>query len=484
MKNEILHAVKWSALCEVTAKIISPISTMILARILAQEVFGIIASLTAITSLADLLTDAGFNAYIVQHEFKNASEKEQVYNIAFWSNLILSLLSFMLITVNRYFFAQLVGAQGYEKALSVACIVIPLTSISSIELAIMKRNLEFKSIGIIRIISKVIPLLITVPLALLGFSYWSLIIGNLLGESVNIILCIKFGKLNPGLYYNIQTLKKILDFSAWAYLESILEWLLSNIAIFTVGAVYGVYYLGIFKTGINIISQILMSVYALYANVYKAAIAKEQNNLKKFKNVFLSFQRYTSILSIPLGIGTFLYREFITGIMLGEKWGEAVNLIGMWGLVTMFSISFGNFFSDAVRAKGYPRKLVIVDSIYLASLLILLRYVGENGLEFDRFCLMYCLLKLVQPLLQIFIGIRTTKIKLIQVIRNCFPQLAASAVMAAAILLFQFSNLSKLKALISIFFCIIIYFIVFYMITPDKKKFRGFWYNKIVRRNL
>ena len=114
----------------------------------------------------------------------------------------------------------------------------------------------------------------------------------------------------------------------------------------------------------------------------------------------------------------------------------------------MFSISFGNFFSDAVRAKGYPRKLVIVDSIYLASLLILLRYVGENGLEFDRFCLMYCLLKLVQPLLQIFIGIRTTKIKLIQVIRNCFPQLAASAVMAAAILLFQFSNLSKLKALI------------------------------------
>ena len=114
----------------------------------------------------------------------------------------------------------------------------------------------------------------------------------------------------------------------------------------------------------------------------------------------------------------------------------------------------------------------------------MLRYVGENGLEFDRFCLMYCLLKLVQPLLQIFIGIRTTKIKLIQVIRNCFPQLAASAVMAAAILLFQFSNLSKLKALISIFFCIIIYFIVFYMITPDKKKFRGFWYNKIVRRNL
>lgn len=75
MNNQVIHATKWSVICEVAAKIIAPITTIILARLLSQEVFGIVASITAITSLADMLSDAGFNAYIIQHQFSSDKEK-------------------------------------------------------------------------------------------------------------------------------------------------------------------------------------------------------------------------------------------------------------------------------------------------------------------------------------------------------------------------------------------------------------------------
>ena len=145
---------KWSIICEIITKIISPITTIILARLLAAEVFGIVASVMAIISLADLLTDAGFNAYIVQHHFDNDVEKKQAFNVCFWSNFTISNVLLMMIIVNRYTFSALVGASGFEMALVVASIVLPLTSISSIEQAIMKKELKFKTVGLIRVTSK------------------------------------------------------------------------------------------------------------------------------------------------------------------------------------------------------------------------------------------------------------------------------------------------------------------------------------------
>lgn len=471
LKSKILYATKWSIICEVIAKVISPVTTMILARILAQEIFGIVASITAITSLADLLSDAGFNAYIIQHQFNNKQEQQRVYNICFWSNFSLSTILFVIIFLNRHFFSCLVGAQGYEHVLIIACFVLPITSISSIELAILKKELNFKNVGIIKIISKLIPLLITLPLAFMQLKYWSLIIGNLVGEFVTAILSIVCGKFKPQKYYSINDLKKIITFSGWAYLESILEWMLSNIAILTIGRLYGIYYLGIFKTGINIISQIITSIYALYSNVYKSAISREQKNIKEFKRIFLIFQKYTSILSIPLGVGTFLYRDIITLIMLGKKWSDAANLIGMWGLVSMFSIAFGNFYSDAIRAKGVPKKLVIIDSIYFVLLVLLLFNSANFNINFNQFCVLYCVLKIVQPLLQIFIGRKITKIKFKEIVFNCFSSIVATIGMALIIIVFNFPKLSIIKAFISIIFSIVVYFILFYIIVPNKKEF-------------
>nr|WP_076779515.1 oligosaccharide flippase family protein [Lachnoclostridium phocaeense] len=466
-KNKVLIATKWSMISEVIAKVISPITTMILARLLSTEVFGIVASITAITSLADLLTDAGFNAYIVQHQFKSEIEKKNTFNVCFWSNFIISSVLFWVIVINRNTFSALVGAQGFEKALIVASLVLPLTSISSIEQAIMKKELRFKEVGLIKVISKIVPLVSTIPLALSGMEYWSLIIGTLIGELVNVILCLKIGSFLPSFYYSFAYLKKISSFSLWAFMESILEWLIANIAILFLGSLYGIYYLGVFKTGINIISQITTSVYALYSNVYKSAIAKEQSNAQSFKQIFYTFQRYTSIISIPLGVGVFLYRNLVTDILLGSKWYESITLIGLWGLTAMISIAFGNFYSDAIRAKGYPQKLVFIDLIYLATIILIL--MNTENMNFQEFCIYFSLAKIIQPVLQIFWGQKICNIRFLSVLSNCYPQLIATGVMATIVIIFNFTKYDNLIQIVTVFISIIVYFIILVCIHPERK---------------
>lgn len=467
-KNKVLNATKWSVISEVIAKVISPITTMILARILATEVFGIVASITAITSLADLLTDAGFNAYIIQHQFADREEKDSTYNICFWSNFTISSVLYLLILFNRSLFAGLVGAGGYEKALIVAALVLPLTSVSSIEQAIMKKELRFKNVGLIKVVSKIVPFVTTIPLALLGLEYWSLILGTLIGEVINVILCLKFGGFIPKLYYSFSRLKVIFSFSIWAFLESILEWLIANVAVLTLGTIFGIYYLGVFKTGINIISQITTSVYALYANVYKSAIAREQYNLDSFRNMLYSFQKYTSIFSIPIGVGAFLYRDLLTALLLGSKWGDATTLIGLWGMTSMLSIAFGNFYSDAIRAKGYPRKLVFIDAVYLALILIILA--NAKDMQFEEFCIYFALAKIVQPVLQILVGRIVCDVPFEKVLKNTLPQIIAVVGMSAFVICFKTNAMSTMKQMISVAICVVIYFTILIVVHPERKE--------------
>ena len=139
---QVKNATKWSAITEITAKLVTPVTSMVLARLLTPEAYGIIATLSMIIVFAEIFTDAGFQKYIIQHEFKNDEEKDQSINVAFWSNLILSVFLWIVIALFSKPLMRLVGNPGYEIPLIVVCISTPLAAFSSIQMAVYKRDFE------------------------------------------------------------------------------------------------------------------------------------------------------------------------------------------------------------------------------------------------------------------------------------------------------------------------------------------------------
>ena len=123
---KIRNATKWSAITELAAKLVTPVSSMVLARLLTPEVFGIVATLTMIISFAEIFTDAGFQKYIVQHEFTNDNCLLESTNVAFWSNLIMSITIWICIAFFCEPLASLVGNPGLGYVIAIACISIPL----------------------------------------------------------------------------------------------------------------------------------------------------------------------------------------------------------------------------------------------------------------------------------------------------------------------------------------------------------------------
>ena len=201
LTGKVVSATKWSSITEIAAKLVSPITTMVLARLLTPSDFGVLVTATMVISFSEIFTDAGFQKYIVQHQFKSNKNLYNATTVAFWSNLIISLIIWLIIIIFSEQIAELVGNPGKGMVIAVSCICIPLAAFSSIQMALFKRKFDFKTLFYIRIIGILIPIIVTIPLAILTKSYWALIIGMIaLNFSNAVILTIK-SEWKPRLFY-------------------------------------------------------------------------------------------------------------------------------------------------------------------------------------------------------------------------------------------------------------------------------------------
>lgn len=376
--NNIIVATKWSAITEIIAKLVSPITNLILARILVPEAFGIVATITMVISFADMFTDAGFQKYIVQHEFKQKEDKNLYTNVAFWTNFTMSLLICFFIIVFSEKIASVVGNPGLGNVISISSIQIILTSFTSIQMAIYRRAFDFKTLFMVRIIGITVPFLITIPLALIGANYWSLIIGNIFGAFLNAIILTVKSEWKPKLIYNFKVLKEMLSFSIWSLIEAISIWLTSWIDTFIIGSVLSTYYVGIYKTSVTTVNGIFALITSATTPVLFSALSRCQNDTDKFNKLFFNMQKIVAYLVMPMSMGMFIYKETVVKIFLGNNWGEASNVIGIWALMSGIVIVLGHYSSEVYRAKGKPKLSFLAQLLHLIvlviSLLIASRY--------------------------------------------------------------------------------------------------------------
>ncbi|MBN2926910.1 MAG: oligosaccharide flippase family protein, partial [Eubacterium sp.] len=212
---KIAKATSWSFLTQIIAKIIPPISNMILARLFAPEVFGAIATITMVTSFADTLSESGFQKYIVSKEYKEKRELWFDADVAFWTNLIISVFLWGLISLFRKPLCIVLGNPELELALMIACVQLPITSLSSIQTAVYQREYNFKRPFVSQLISSIITLLLTLSLAFSGIGYWAIIIGNIVGYLLRSIILSINAEWIPHFYFSFKRLKNIFSFSMW-----------------------------------------------------------------------------------------------------------------------------------------------------------------------------------------------------------------------------------------------------------------------------
>lgn len=379
LNSKIVTATKWSTITEVMAKLVAPISSMVLARLLTPEAFGVVATLNMVIAFAEIFTDAGFQRFLIQHEFKDEEEKDRFTNVAFWSNLVMSFLIWGVIVIFNEPLAALVGNPGLGHVLIVACASIPIAAFSSIQMALFRRSLDFKTLFWRRLAMILVPLCVTIPLAFWLRSYWALVIGTIVTNLVNALMLTIKSNWKPRWFYSFSILKEMLSFCLWCIIDSVLVWTTGYIDILFITRALNDYYLGIYKTSIATVGQFTSVITASIIPVIMPAISRLQGNIPEMRETLLKIQKYTSILLLPIGFGIFMFKDFITAIMLGDQWREAAPFIGLWALMEVITVVFSRFTSNVYPAIGKPRMGVLAQILHLSALIPAVIISGQYG---------------------------------------------------------------------------------------------------------
>lgn len=433
--DKVTTAIKWSTFTELGAKLIAPIVSMVLARLLAPEAFGVVSSLSIIISFSEIITDAGFQKFMIQHEFGNDEDLFKSAHVAFWSNFICGWIVWLVIALFRDILSAWIGSPGLGCALMVAALAIPMTSFYSIPVALLKRSLDFKQLFKIRMVGLSVPLLVTLPLAFLLRNYWALVIGTLAYHVVTAITLILHSQWRPSFYFSWERLREMFSFSMWSVFESLSIWLTGYVDLFIVATALDQSYLGLYKTSTMVVGQIMGVVTSITTPVLFSALSRLQRNRVEFQKLFFHFQKVVALFVMPMGVLLYGYHDWVTRLFLGEQWMSASMFLGLWGLSSAVMIVFAHYASELYRSLGKPRLSAMAQWMHIVFLWPVVWWAVREG--FETLCVARTFVRLQAILVNLFLVWYVVKISPCRMIKNVLVILGASLVLLAGVLLFQ-----------------------------------------------
>jgi len=474
LNKKIVTATKWSSVTEIAAKLVAPVTTMLLARILTPDAFGVLVTVMMVISFAEIFTDAGFQKFLIQHEFESDEELYQSTNVAFWTNFVFSLLIWGLIIIFSQPIANLVGSPNESTEIAVAGCCIPLAAFSSIQMALYKRGFDFKTLFYVRIVGVLIPLFVTVPLALYFRNCWALILGVIAQNFSNALLLTLKSPWKPNRFYSFAKLKEMFSFSMWLTVELFSFWLISYLDFFFVGKLFSPYHLGLYRTSRTIVEQANSLVTSATTPVLYSSLSRLQNNIEDFKQLFFKFQKLVGLLIIPTGTLLFLFKDFIISLLLGVQWMEAAYFFGLWAFFSALTIVFSQYCSFVYLSLGRPKLSILVHIIHILFLLPSI-YISA-GYGFDFFCEVRAFMRLHLILVNLIVMYILIKISFLQMLRNVFPAILGTIVFSLMIMF-----LPKADSIIENILYIILAYIVYLTVVVGFKTERELLVNLVAK---
>lgn len=466
LESKVVTATKWSALTEIASKLVSPVAGMILARLLTPEAYGAVATTTIIISFAEMLTDAGFQRYLIQHDFANDKEKHECADTAFWLNFSFSIIAWLLIVVFRHPLAKFVGSPELGNAIAIACSIIPITAFSSIQASFFKRDLNFKPLFNARIIVIAIPFCITIPLALCLRNYWALIAGSITHKFAYAIILSANSKWNPSFRFCFDKIKEMLSFWGWTTTGRIITYITNYIDLFLISNIFSQHLLGIYRTATQTSTHILALISAIVIPVLLPTYSKVQNNHEKLRTMILKIQKHMGFFLMPVGLCIYLYSDIITCILLGDQWSEAAPIIGIWGLVHSFTLLLSRNYTSMFIAIGKPQIPVLIQALYGVALIPAI--IISADISFDSVYTTRAYMRILHFALNMLLTYITIKLSVFKTIINLLPEIIGCLAMLIMTVLLTRIVMTTFLQLISAALCTFVYFSTVFLFKKER----------------
>jgi O-antigen/teichoic acid export membrane protein len=329
-------------------RVVGLISTVILARLLLPEDFGIIAMASIVIGLVDVLLDMGVNVTLIH----NKSATQQDYDAAWTLRLIQSALATLLVIAAAGPAATYFHDPRVASVIQVLSLALLLSGFENIGTVTFQKKFEFGVEFRFYFIRRMSGFALTVVCAWLMHSYWALVIGTLGGRAVGVVLSYAMHPMRPR--PSFSRMKPMLSFSSWNLLRGIAGYLNDSLHRFVVGGREPTAVMGSYSFGSDIAAIPSTELLAPLNRVLFPMFVAMRDDAARLKRTLLLALGVQTLVAVPAGAGLVLVAREMVLALLGEKWILAVPFVQIIAAVNIVS-AIGNSSGFMLLALGRAR---------------------------------------------------------------------------------------------------------------------------------
>jgi PST family polysaccharide transporter len=339
----------WSTVGKWSDKLISTAVFFLLARLLAVEDFGLVALATVILTFVETIVDQGFSQAIIQRQDIDSKHLDT----AFWCEVGISFALTLAIILIANPISILFKSPQLTPIICWLSISFLFKGLSSLQETILRRELDFKTISIRRVIGNLAGGTVGVGMALAGFGVWSLVGKQLVDVAIGIPLLWRVSSWRPKLTFSAGHLQELLIFQLNIIGLRVLTFLSQHSANLLIGYFLGPVALGYYSIANRLISLVLQVTTSATTEVMDSAFARLQQETEHLQRSFYRTTEILSLINFPAFFCIALFAPVFVPIVFGTQWIASIPVIQVLALMGIFeSIAFIN--SSVIVAKGKP----------------------------------------------------------------------------------------------------------------------------------
>jgi lipopolysaccharide exporter len=401
-------------------------STVVLARLLAPEEFGLVALALIFTALLETVSDLGVGqALIISPDDELLTRAETAWVFSVGLGLALSVLTVLFSPAAATFFDE----DGLAPMLAVLGTNFFVRSLGSTHYAIAQKRIDFRSRTAAEVADVTVRGLVSIALALSGLGAWSLIIGYLAGTATLSVVLWVMVPWRPSFRPRRADLRQLLGFGGTLSAVDVIAAVLANVDYLLIGRVLGTTALGLYTLAFRLPELLILNLSVVAGRVLFPALAAI--DARRRVEAFVASFKYTLMVALPLAIGLAILAAPVTEIAFGDQWDRSVEpmrVLTVYALGVTIGIPAGAAYKAMGRAD-ILLKLAIPRACLLIALIAV--FVGD-GIVAVAIC--QAVVAGLFSAIGVGVASRLLGTGLARLVQAAWPAIAASLVMAAVIL--------------------------------------------------
>jgi len=378
LKKQTLKGIAFLGIGKSAGKVISFVNTLILARILAPEDYGLMAMAMVIAGFVSFFNDVGFGSAIIQRKTVTDAQLSGVFYIS----MLISVVLFILTVYFAPYAADFYGNSQVTPILQVLALTFLMGGVRAVPQALLTKEMRFKLLSGVEFAGILIQCIVTLVLALLGYEVWSLVWGAIIASFIKTSLVAWGGKWLPSLNGKILDAMELMKFGLTVTYSRVTWYMYTNAQTLILGKVVGDKQTGVFSMAQTLANLPTEHITSLVIKVASPLFAKLQDDLNGLTFALLKLTAGLSLITFPVLAGMMLTAEQLVPILLGDQWLAAIipmQFLCVMGFFKAIDPLLTQAFISLGKANITARYTSICAVVIPVAVLIGSYYYGING---------------------------------------------------------------------------------------------------------